>query len=374
MEKRMIKPDFHNSIVNISATLAEYLGCPNDKPTLPVLEEELAKGYKNIVLLVLDGMGVHPLRKNLPQGSFFMRHTRQILTSVFPSTTTNATTSYITNKYPMEHGWFGWSLYLEELGRAVDIFLDRDSFTHEQLPAGTVRRILPAEPFWNRAGRDYAVRAVAPAYWNYEVADTVVWSDIGGFFDGIRTACKGEGKHFVYAYCDEPDHTMHEFGVTSEEAKRVIGSLERGVEQLQKDVEDTLFIVSADHGQIDVGGTIELYRDTELTALLQWPQYLDARAVAFKVKDGCGKTFAKLFRERYGGDFELVSSDELIDNNYFGGRGEHAKRLGDFIAVGKTDKIMRLTPLSHDFKGHHASLTEEMEVPLILVGSKKIAK
>ncbi len=368
--ENFIRPDFRNSIVNISATLAEFLGCPNDKPTLPVLKEELARGYQNVVLLILDGMGVHPLKKNLSPDSFFMRHTRQVVTSVFPSTTTNATTSYITNKYPMEHGWFGWSVYLEETGRAVDIFLDRDSFTHEQLPAGTVRRILPVEPFWNRAASDYAVRAVAPAYWNYEVEDTIVWRDVDSFFDGVRTACSGDGKHFVYAYCDEPDHTMHEFGVTSAEAKGMIESLERGVQRLQEETNGTLLIVSADHGQIDVGGTIELYRDTELTSLLQWPQYLDARAVAFKVRSGRGKEFSDLFRGRYGGDFELFSSDELIDRNVFGGRGEHAKRLGDYIAVAKTDKIMRLTPLSHNFKGHHASLAEEMEVPLILCSSK----
>ena len=44
-------------------------------------------------------------------------------------------------------------------------------------------------------------------------------------------------------------------------------------------------------------------------------------------------------------------------------------RDGDFIAVGTTDKIFKLSPRGHAFKGHHTALTEEeMEVPLILIG------
>ena len=56
---KLIKPDFRQNIVNISATLAEFLGCPNDKPILPDLAQALRAGYKNVVLLVLDGLGMH---------------------------------------------------------------------------------------------------------------------------------------------------------------------------------------------------------------------------------------------------------------------------------------------------------------------------
>ena len=41
-----IKPDFTRSNLNISATLAEFLGAPNKNATLPILKEELKK-YQN---------------------------------------------------------------------------------------------------------------------------------------------------------------------------------------------------------------------------------------------------------------------------------------------------------------------------------------
>ena len=368
----MIKPDFNNNIINISATLAQFLGCPNEKPVLPALKKELEKGYKNVVFLILDGMGINPINRNLPDDCFLKRNIRQVLTSVFPSTTTNATTSFLTNKYPMEHGWFGWSLYFEELGRAVDIFPCRDSFTGEPVDKAYIKDMLPTEPFFSTANGDYAISVVAPEYCDYPCKRRFVWDTLPNMFARIGEICDKAGRQFIYAYCSEPDGTMHRYGVTSPEAREVIGVLNDGVERLFAEHEDTLFIVTADHGQIDVGGYVKLYEDTELTAMLEWPQFLEARAAAFKIKAECRGQFVETFNKKYGKDFELFKVEDLIRENYFGGnfKGAHAKMLGDYIAVGKTDKIFQLTPFSHAHKGHHTSLTEEMEVPLIFIGKK----
>ena len=372
MNERFIKPDFKNNIINVSATLAEFLGCPNDKQTLPILSKELAKGYKNIVFLILDGMGINPINKNLTDDAFLKKNIKQVLTSVFPSTTTNATTTYLTNKYPMEHGWFGWSLYFEDLGRAVDIYLEKDSFTGEPIEKGYMKRALPIEPYYKQAKSNYETSVVVPSYWDNDYENRHEWKSIDEMFDHIKSICGKSGKQFIYAYCDEPDSTMHRHGVTSEKAHQVINKLNDGIEEMSSRLEDTLFIISADHGQIDVDGFVDIYDDKELTSMLEWPQYLEARAAAFKVKENRHKDFVKLFNKKYGDDFELFKTEDLIKENYFGGNivNEHAKLLGDYIAIGKTNKIMHLIPHSHPFKGHHTSLTEEMEVPLILMGKK----
>ncbi len=367
---KLIKPDFTRNIVNISATLAEYLGCPNNKPVLEGLSVELKKDYKNVVFLILDGLGTHPLETNLPAESFLRKNVRQTLTSVFPSTTTNATTSLLTNEYPMEHGWFGWSLYFKELGRAVDIFRDTDSFTGERVEDGYAYKALPVVPFYKCATDRITVNCVIPSFWRSDDKHKYIWDSFEGLLKNIKTACSGEGRQFVYAYYTEPDSTMHRHGVSSAEARSVITALNAGVESLFAGLENTLFIVTADHGQIDIGGCIELYKDAELLSLLEWPPYLEARAPAFKVKPGCGNRFSKLFTQKYGDDFALFTSRELIESNYFGVGvpNVHADLLGDYIAVGTTDKIMQLTPLGHSFNGHHTSLTAEMEVPLIYIG------
>lgn len=122
--KDLIKPNFTKSNLNISATLAEFLGAQNKNATLSILKEELNKNYKNVVFICFDGLGIYPMQKNLDNNDFLMKNIKQTLLSTFPSTTTNATTSLMTNQLPLEHGWFGWSLYFENIDRNIDIFLD----------------------------------------------------------------------------------------------------------------------------------------------------------------------------------------------------------------------------------------------------------
>ena len=370
--KNFIKPDFNNNIINISATVAEFLGCPNDKPILPDLKKELDKGYKNIVFLILDGLGMHPIEKNLSADSFIRKNIKKVLTSVFPSTTTNAMTTYLSNKYPMEHGWFGWSVYFEEIGRAVNIFLDTDTYTGEDVGQGYVRKTLPYEPFYKSAKSDYVTSVVVPEFWHGDEDNRYVWNTLEEMLGTVEKLCKAEGRQCIFTYCPEPDSTMHRFGVSSDEAKKVINTLNLAVEGLYSRLSDTLFIITADHGQVDIEGYIPLYEDKELLAMLEWPHYLEPRATAFKVKKNCHKDFVELFNSKYSDDFELYKVEDLIKGNYFGGHlvTENARRLGDYIAIGKTNKLFKMSEQSHDYKGHHTSLTEEMEVPLIFLGKK----
>ncbi len=371
MNDPFIKPDFHSNIINISATLAEFLGCPNDNPTLPALAAELKKQYKNIIFLIFDGLGTHPIDVNLSDGDFLKRNIRQTLTSVFPSTTTNATTTLLSNKYPMEHGWFGWCLYFEQLHSVVNLFPETNADTGEPIEAGYLKRTLPFVPFYKEAKSDYKTSVVVPEYWDNDDENRYVWSTHDELFRYIEKLCGDAGRQFIYAYCDDPDATMHRFGVSSAEAKRVIGKLNGKLEETFGRLSNTLLIVTADHGQVDVGDYIYLYKDAELLSLLAAPPYMESRATAFRVKADCRGQFEEMFRKKYGADYELYESAELVRENYFGGTGEHAALLGDYIAVGKTNRIFLLHERAHPHKGHHASLTEEMLVPLIFIGKKE---
>ena len=123
---KFTKPNFNKNIINISASLAKFLGAEITKPTLNILNKELNKNYKNVVFIIFDGLGNNPIKINLPKNSFIRKNIKTTLTSTFPSTTTNATTTLLTNKYPLEHGWLGWDLYFEELNRSVEIYLSTD--------------------------------------------------------------------------------------------------------------------------------------------------------------------------------------------------------------------------------------------------------
>ncbi len=371
--KRFIVPDFRNSIVNISATLAEFLGAPNQNATLPVLKEALSKGYQKVVFLCFDGLGVYPLRQNQDETDFLRQNLRQILLSTFPSTTTNATRSLLTNQLPLEHGWFGWSMYFAALHRNVDIYLGRDSATREAVeiaanPLGIADYYFDCA---DQADGGYAVNTVFPPYIQVKHPErNRIFQTTEEFWPAVEACCRKPGRQFVYAYCPEPDSIMHRHGVSSPEARRLIQDISRRLQALYETTQNALFIVSADHGQVDVTGYVKLYEDEGMLDLLEIYPFMEARAPAFLVKKGREQAFERYFENRYGADFVLYPSAQLVAEGYFGARGDKADLLGDYIAVGTyTHKQALLTPNSTRFKGHHTSLTEEMEVPLILLGN-----
>ena len=142
------------------------------------------------------------------------------------------------------------------------------------------------------------------------------------------------------------------------------------MKKLVSSTKNTLFIVTADHGQIDVEGYVELYEDKKLYDILEIYPYLEPRAIAFKVKKGKEKEFESYFKSKYDKDFKLYRAEDLLSENYFGSFGDKKDLLGDYIALGTyTHKQAILSPAMTRYKGHHTGLTEEMEVPLIILSN-----
>jgi len=323
------------------------------------------------VFICLDGMGVNPIKINLDKNSLLRRNIKQILTSTFPSTTTNATTSLITNKQPLEHGWFGWSLHFGEINRNLDIYLHSDSQTGEKIDYKYPIKD-NSDCYFEKTNTDYNINLILPSYVRVKSEDKkIVIENEVDLCNEIRKACLKEGKQFIYAYLPEPDYTMHEYGVSSREAKRKIENINAEIEKLYNDLKSSLIIITADHGQIDVSGYVEFYKDKEMNDMLVCSPYLDARTPAFIVKQGKEKEFESLFKERYQKDFKLFKTRDLIRKGYFGDKGEFGYLLGDYIAVGTyTHKQFISYENMPRFKGHHTSLTEEMNVPLIILTKK----
>lgn len=369
------KPNFNNNIINVSATLAEYLGVETDKPKLAVLQDALNEHcYKNVVFICFDGMGIYPLSTNLSSTGILRKSIVQTLTSTFPSTTTNATTTLSTCTYPLEHGWFGWSLHIDDIDKNVDVYWGTDSQSGK-----TVTCKYPMNPnddyYFDAALFDGTISLVAPQYvaqaknaQNY-VATTLV--ELQATLLGI---CQNQGRQFVYAYCPQPDSTMHEYGVINNTVvKSLFAQIEGVVNALISQTEDTLFVITADHGQIDVAGEVEFWRDKELCAMLECPPYLDARTPCFRVKPQHKEDFERIFKAKYSDDFLLYKTSELVSDGYFGPYGDKAFMLGDYIAIGTFTHKLFVGSKPRDnfhFKGHHTSTTEEMLVPLIIIKNR----
>ena len=100
-ENKIVLPDYENSILNLINSILHYYHVETKYNGIDILDKKLEKKYKNIVLIILDGMGENILNRISPNG-FFKKHQERKITSVYPSTTTAAMTTYYSGKPPIE--------------------------------------------------------------------------------------------------------------------------------------------------------------------------------------------------------------------------------------------------------------------------------
>ena len=132
MKKNINLPDYNHCILNTITSILKYYNVKTNHNSLNSLDNILNKQYKNVVLLILDGMGEHILNNLSPNG-FFANNKIDCVTSVYPSTTTAALTTYYSGKPPYETGWIAWSQYFKEYGRPIDMLSHRESLTGNSL-------------------------------------------------------------------------------------------------------------------------------------------------------------------------------------------------------------------------------------------------
>src|SRR2546423_5347516 len=109
-----MRPDYAGgSLVNLVASVVASRG---GKPLHePLRNFAVAAQARNVVLLIIDGLGDNYLARH-GAGSELARRRRAAMTSVFPSTTASAITTSYTGRTPLEHGLTGWFTYFGEAG------------------------------------------------------------------------------------------------------------------------------------------------------------------------------------------------------------------------------------------------------------------
>lgn len=138
MNANIVYPDYSNSIANLANSILKRWGLPANGKTLELLDRYLAKDYKNVVVILLDGMGKCIIERNLEKDGFFNTHLAGTYSSTFPSTTVAATTSIDSGLTPCEHGWLGWDCYFPQIDRNVTVFLNTDTETGEKVAEESV--------------------------------------------------------------------------------------------------------------------------------------------------------------------------------------------------------------------------------------------
>lgn len=358
------------SLLSLTASLLRHYGGETPHPSLPRLDALLEKGFRNVAVLLFDGMGESVLREWLPADAFLRRHEAGTLSSVFPPTTVAATTTLMTGLSPIEHGWLGWNLFFPEIGD-VSVFSNTLARSGGKKAADypVAERLLPCASIFDKIRRASGGTA-DPRYLSPYAGERV--GSVGDICRKVREICREPGRHYLYAYWPEPDAMMHRKGTRSPEIGECLREIDRAAEELCAGLSDTLVLITADHGLVDVRWAF--LRDTPDAAdCLLRPPSLEARALSFFVKPGRKEEFREAFLRRFGGDFRLYSREEVFSRRLFGEGTPHPRTadfLGDFLAVAQGALSLDWEPPRGrpPFAAAHAGGTEEeRRVPFVCI-------
>ena len=381
MSNEIVLPNYEHSILNTITSILKYYNVETKHKSLESLDKLLEKKYKNVVFIVLDGMGEHILN-NLSNNGYFFNKKIDCVTSVYPSTTTAALTTYYAGKSPYETGWIAWSQYFKEYGRTIDMLSHKESYKGENFKGAKIdvfKEIVNYTPIFEqieKASPDVKAYELTPTYSDKRSKRSIRADNIDEIILNIEMLCENPGEKFILAYCDNPDGLLHKFGTDSTEASTYIKETEQKIEKMCKELdEDTIVIISADHGHKNIEKAYTMLDYPEIQECLILPPSLESRTVAFWVKEDMRRQFEEKFNSVFGEEFLLMTKEEFLQKNLLGFGKKHPKIddfIGNYIALSISSSIIRIETFWSDGKpvkkSTHCGLTkEEMEVPVIVI-------
>lgn len=379
-------PDYDNCIINIISSIRKYYRTSAAYPTLRELDRQLDGFYKNVVLIMLNGMGKNMLENNLSRGEFLRQRFICALTSVFPSARTPSYISALTGLSPNEHAWLGHNLFFKEFGRSVSVFKNYDTYSHQPVAQQNVAQfIMPHESiFWDI--KKSVIANVQP----FTISETgFAIPESGSYhktadtqkklFETIEKICETKQHTFTFVQWNEVARAARIGGCISDEVSGVLKSFSQNLEDASVKLSDTLFIVSSGHGMADVNSEVPVHHKRELMDCMIMPPDMEGRAMSFFVKPNRKADFNRLFNESLSSDFVLLPGAEVMRKSLYGRGNTHPKISdfsGDFVACGISDKVLRYRALNEKPKALHKAecggITDsEMIVPLITVSTGK---
>ena len=373
-------------LLNLVSSLQASLGGPRSQAA-PLADLDLVSlcANKHVVLFVIDGLGYHFLKR--ARAPALNRTLHQSLSSVFPSTTASAITTFFTGLSPREHGNIGWNIYDNRLEDVVS-------------PLPFVRRStgqsLTAEGIEPHTFFDYQALTAELDVTSYSVSpQAIAFSEFNRYHAGggeirpyatLRTMFSAvaqileqtQKRSFIYAYYPEIDGLGHLHGMGSEQVEACLTALDRGFERFLHEVTgtDTVVLVTADHGFVDppTDKRLHLPDFPEVKGLLTQLLCGEPRTAFCHVSPGAEDKFAAVVEGSFADCLDLVPSAEIIQRGYFGPGTDHPQltsRVGDFTLLMREDYMLTDALAGEQrviLKGVHGGLSKsEMRVPLCVV-------
>ena len=362
----------------------------------------LSADVDNVILGFIDGFGWRHFEKfsSHPFLDGFTRHgVAEKWTSQFPSTTSGHVTCIHTGLNVGQSGVFEWNYYEPQLDAMIVPLLFSFSGTaeREQLKATGVdpKKLYPTATLYQKlktlgvTSTAFQHREYTPStYTNvvFDGANTRGFKSAPEMLVNLSTAVgKARGKNYFFFYYDKIDSVSHDYGPASPQTEAEIDMflyiMERNLIKPLRDKENTLLLLTADHGQSEVDPSTTLYLNRVFPGIEKYIK-TNARGELLVPGGSCRDLFLyiiddlldeaqALLTKGLEGKADVVKTEDLIAQGYFGPEisDSFRARVGNLVILAyryesiwwyEKDKFVQ------KYYGHHGGLTpQEMEIPLL---------
>jgi hypothetical protein len=394
------------SILNIPNGVCSLLGAPlipGTQPLLPEILEPVSGGVNRVLLVLMDALALHRFqawlgdRKNMVWHKFIQEGILSPLTSITPSTTSAALTSYWTASAPRSHGIVGYETWLKEYGVVANTIL-HTPIRFLKGGAGTLKNagfspetFLPVDPIGPHLA-DHGIET--HAFQHYSIINSGL-SEM--FFQDVKRHGTGPaadmwvsvrelweqpatGKQFVWVYWGEVDGLSHLHGPDDERVFAEFDAFSRAFETLFYDKltsgqrADTLVILTADHGQITTDKEDDHYdlrNHPDFTRRLHILPTGENRLAFLYIKPGQVEAMREYIERTWPNQFALIDTVYAIEKGLFGpGKQHHGlyDRTGDLIALARGRAFWWWGAKPNPISGRHGGMSEEEMIVPFLAG------
>jgi predicted AlkP superfamily pyrophosphatase or phosphodiesterase len=337
----------------------------------------LAKASRVCVVLV-DGLGSENLRRAAGHAPFLNSalKTNKSISTVFPSTTAAAITSFGIGVSPSSHGVYGYSVYDRALGVVRNLLSGwSPDFEPEQF-----QRL--ASVFSSANKSNVTTYSVGPGEYSDSGFTRLnmtpsVYLPAKSFEDRIREArriLQSKTKSLTYLYFPELDSTAHAFGVESEQWLAKVEELDQAIKSLVSDLpNDCGVVLTADHGIVDVPRENQILLD-ELPIENLLAVTGDPRCTFLYFEHGANVGASKsLLSQTFGGRVQVCTVTDLKNAGWLAKQIVNDDFLPDLVLISNSSNAVYhrafAKPQSLRMVGQHGGISQaELSVPLLKFG------
>jgi hypothetical protein len=320
------------------------------------------------------------------------------ISALFPSTTAASVSTLNLGVLPAVHALYEWNIYIPAYGeviqslafsplgnRVTDACLARGYdptallAVHETVHQRLARQGVPSIQFAHRSYANSAFNRIASAG-----AETVRHSTLAEALVQLKEALQNiDGKALLGFYWASIDSIAHGYGPGTSYHAAEIASFWRTFDEVFSDVDsaDTLYLFTADHGQVFTHASETICLNERLPELAEWLAVSPTgkriypngspRDVFLHVRPERRDEALQLLSRELGDAALVMTVDAALDEGLFGPQAvgeELRRRLGDILVLPRLGHFVWWNEpgvLVNTFNGHHGGLTAEEMITVL---------